>query len=92
MNPLLPAAALILVAAITPGPNNLVVMHAAAQRGLRAALPPITGIVLGSLALYAVALAGGAKEPRVERSVVGHHRSAYSARLFPATDLVLLPG
>jgi threonine/homoserine/homoserine lactone efflux protein len=45
----LPAAAgLLTVAAITPGPNNLVVMHAGAVR-LRDALPAVGGIVCGGL-------------------------------------------
>ncbi|MEM6465140.1 MAG: LysE family transporter [Pseudomonadota bacterium] len=43
-------AFILFAAAITPGPNNLVVMDAA-RRGLRATIAPITGIVLGTLAL-----------------------------------------
>lgn len=42
--------AILFAAAITPGPNNLVVMDAA-RRGLRAALAPISGTVLGTLGL-----------------------------------------
>ncbi|HET9451618.1 MAG TPA: LysE family transporter [Aggregicoccus sp.] len=47
--------------ALTPGPNNLVVLRAGARAGWRDALPAIAGIVLGGLALLAVvALGGGA--------------------------------
>jgi threonine/homoserine/homoserine lactone efflux protein len=60
---------LVLVAAITPGPNNFVVLRAAARAGLAAALPAIAGIVAGSLALLAVVGAGAgavfAAEPRL---------------------------
>ena len=44
---------LLCVAAITPGPNNLVVLRASSQGGIRAALPAIAGIVLGGLLLLA---------------------------------------
>ncbi|MEO1537952.1 MAG: LysE family translocator [Pseudomonadota bacterium] len=44
-------AAVLFAAAITPGPNNLVVMSAAARDGLRGTIAPIAGIVLGTLAL-----------------------------------------
>ncbi|MCI0674064.1 MAG: LysE family transporter [Myxococcaceae bacterium] len=53
-------AGLVAVGAVTPGPNNLVVMRAAARSGLAGALPAILGIVLGGLALLAVVAAGGA--------------------------------
>ncbi len=57
----LAAAALLGVAAITPGPNNLVVLHAAGQAGLRGALPAIAGIVAGGeLLLALMALGAGA--------------------------------
>jgi threonine/homoserine/homoserine lactone efflux protein len=55
---LLGAAGLIAAATLTPGPNNLVVMRAAARGGVRGALPAIAGVVLGSLALLAVVAAG----------------------------------
>lgn len=51
-------AAIVAVGAITPGPNNLVVMRAAARGGFPAALPAMAGVVLGSLALLAAAVAG----------------------------------
>ena len=61
MDPLLAACGLLLVAAITPGPNNLVVLRAAGRAGVRGALPAIAGIVGGGLLLLAVtALGAGA--------------------------------
>ncbi|EIL92714.1 LysE family transporter [Rhodanobacter fulvus Jip2] len=58
MNHLFALAGLLGVAAITPGPNNLVVLRAAAQAGLRGALPAIAGVVLGGLLLLAVIALG----------------------------------
>ncbi len=55
---LLAIAALVLVTAITPGPNNLVVMRKASRAGLIAALPSVLGVVCGSVALLAVVAAG----------------------------------
>lgn len=46
-------AAVLFAAAITPGPNNLVVM-ASANHSLRAAFAPILGVVLGTLILVFV--------------------------------------
>ncbi|MEM0947225.1 MAG: LysE family translocator [Pseudomonadota bacterium] len=46
-------AFILFAAAITPGPNNFVVMDTA-RRGLYAAVAPITGIVLGTLVLILV--------------------------------------
>src|SRR4051794_12356874 len=40
------------------GPNNFIVLRAAAAGGVRGALPAIAGIVLGSVALAGTALAG----------------------------------
>lgn len=54
----LAAAALLGVAAITPGPNNLVVLRAAGQAGLRGAMPAIAGIVVGGLLLLALMVLG----------------------------------
>jgi threonine/homoserine/homoserine lactone efflux protein len=51
------AAALLAVAAITPGPNNLIVMAAARRGGWVVALRSILGVVLGSLALLLICLA-----------------------------------
>lgn len=52
-------AGMVAVGAITPGPNNLVVMRAAAREGLVGALPAVAGVVLGSVALLTTALVGG---------------------------------
>lgn len=51
-------AALLTVAAITPGPNNLIIMAAARRGGWLVALRSIVGVVLGSLALLLVWLLG----------------------------------
>lgn len=51
-------AGLIAVAAATPGPNNLLVMQRTAQSGWPAALPAITGILLGSLTMFMLTAAG----------------------------------
>jgi threonine/homoserine/homoserine lactone efflux protein len=58
MDALIGAAGAIAAAALTPGPNNFVVMRTAARGGLAAALPAIAGVVLGSLALLALVVAG----------------------------------
>jgi threonine/homoserine/homoserine lactone efflux protein len=58
MNSLFAIAAMLCIAAITPGPNNLVVMRTAARSGFGAALPATAGIVLGGVALLAMAVAG----------------------------------
>ena len=57
-DPLLAVAGFITVAAITPGPNNFIVMAAAARGGFGAALPAIAGVVIGSLGLLALVWAG----------------------------------
>ena len=55
-----PVSVVLLLAAgtLSPGPNNFIVMRAAARGGFAAALPAIGAILLGSVAL--LALAGGA--------------------------------
>lgn len=58
MDHLLPLAGLLGVAAITPGPNNLMVLRAAGHAGLRAAIPVIAGVVLGGQLLLALLAAG----------------------------------
>jgi threonine/homoserine/homoserine lactone efflux protein len=60
MENLLAVAGLVSVGAITPGPNNLIVLRTAARAGLAGALPAVAGIVLGSLGLLLLAAAGGA--------------------------------
>lgn len=67
MSALIAVTGLLTVAAITPGPNNLMVLRAAARGGVFAAVPAISGILLGGLALLLLALAGAAfaSEPRL---------------------------
>ena len=70
MNALIPIAGLVVVAAMTPGPNNLVVLRAAARSGMVAAIPAIAGIVTGGLALVGLVAAGAgaalSAEPRLQ--------------------------
>jgi Putative threonine efflux protein len=58
MDRLLALCGLLCVAAITPGPNNLVVLRAAGRAGVRGAMPAILGVVLGGLSLLAVMMLG----------------------------------
>lgn len=58
MASLLSIGGLLLVAAITPGPNNLVVLRIAARKGWHGALPAIAGIVAGGLALLVLVTTG----------------------------------
>ncbi len=58
MQALIGVAGTIAVAAITPGPNNLVVMRVAARAGVAGALPAIIAILLGSFALLTVVATG----------------------------------
>ncbi|HEY1588676.1 MAG TPA: LysE family transporter, partial [Rhodanobacter sp.] len=58
MDRLITLAGLLCMAAITPGPNNLVVLREAGRSGIRGALPAIAGIVLGGLLLLAVMALG----------------------------------
>src|ERR1700688_931387 len=58
MEALIGAAGAIAAAALTPGPNNFVVMRTAARGGIAAALPAIGGVVLGSLLLLGVVVGG----------------------------------
>lgn len=60
MDPFIAVTGFIVVAVITPGPNNFIVMAAAGRGGFVAALPPMAGVVGGSVALLAVAWAGAA--------------------------------
>jgi threonine/homoserine/homoserine lactone efflux protein len=57
---LLAMTGVVLVAAITPGPNNVAVMRAASGAGPRGAASAIVAILLGTLALFATAWLGGA--------------------------------
>lgn len=58
MHDLTAIAGLLLAAALTPGPNNLVVLREAGRGGVRGALPAIGGMVLGGLVLLGVIAAG----------------------------------
>lgn len=58
MTSLFSTGLLLLIAAITPGPNNLVVMRAAAHNGWKAALPTVAGVVAGGLVLLLVVVSG----------------------------------
>lgn len=58
LNALTAACGVLLVAAITPGPNNLIVLRVTASGGLPAAWPAIAGIVLGGLAMLGIVVAG----------------------------------
>lgn len=58
MHDLIAIAGLLLVATITPGPNNLVVLREAGRDGISGALPSIAAIVLGGLSLFVMTAAG----------------------------------
>ena len=53
-----PVTGVLVAAAITPGPNNFMVMEASARGGLAAARNVVLGVVLGSLLLLALIAAG----------------------------------
>jgi len=55
---LLPLAGILVAAAITPGPNNFIVMEAGARGGLVSAGRATLGVILGSVLLLALILAG----------------------------------
>ncbi len=54
MSSILAVVSIITVTAITPGPNNFIVMAAASRGGLTSVLPTIAGVVGGSLFLLAI--------------------------------------
>ncbi|MFI4988318.1 MAG: LysE family translocator [Alphaproteobacteria bacterium] len=74
MKALFAVAVLVTVAAITPGPNNFIVMAAAARGGGAAAIPAIAGVVTGSLALLVLVWTGAGAvfdgEPRLRSALV----------------------
>jgi threonine/homoserine/homoserine lactone efflux protein len=49
---------LLIVAAVTPGPNNFIVMERGLRTGFRGSLPPVAGIVAGSQLLLVVVWSG----------------------------------
>lgn len=84
MHDLLAPAGLLLAAAITPGPNNLVVLREAGRGGVRGAIGATGGIVLGGLVLLAVAGAGAGALLATHatlRVVLGAAGAAYMAWL-----------
>jgi threonine/homoserine/homoserine lactone efflux protein len=58
MTALLPVIGVLIAAAITPGPNNFLVLEAGARRGALAAGRAIAGVVIGSLLLLALVWTG----------------------------------
>jgi threonine/homoserine/homoserine lactone efflux protein len=58
MHELLAPAGLLFAAAITPGPNNLLVLRESGRAGMRGAAGAIGGVVLGGLVLFALVAAG----------------------------------
>ena len=54
----MPLAGVLVAAAITPGPNNFIVMEAGARGGLVSAGRAALGVILGSVLLLALILAG----------------------------------
>lgn len=57
MNAVAGVAGLVAIAAVTPGPNNFIVLRAASRVGIRGTWPAIAGVVLGGLLVLAAALA-----------------------------------
>ena len=49
---------LLFTAAITPGPNNLLMLRIGLEEGVRAVLAPATGVVLGGIAMLLGSYAG----------------------------------
>lgn len=70
---LLQAAVLIFAAAITPGPNNVIVMNAGARGGLAGGCQAVAGVIVGSLLLLALSTGGVAAlivgEPRAHQAL-----------------------
>ena len=58
MTSFLAVLTLVAVAAITPGPNNFIVMSASLRGGVAAALPAIAGVIAGSIALLVLVWVG----------------------------------
>ncbi len=58
MDALIAVAGVVTVTAMTPGPNNFVVMRAAVHSGFAGALPAIVGIVAGGLTMLLVVALG----------------------------------
>lgn len=54
----LAVAGFVTVAAVTPGPNNLILLGASAEGGFRAALAPMGGVLAGTLGLLVLSDVG----------------------------------
>ncbi|WP_282607941.1 LysE family translocator [Pelagibius sp. Alg239-R121] len=74
METLIAVAGLITVAAITPGPNNFIVLERTVRGGFRAGLPAIAGVMAGTqLLLLLIWLGAGAlfaEEPRLRDALM----------------------
>ena len=58
MTSIFAVASIVTIAAITPGPNNFIVMSAATRGGVATALPAIAGVIGGSIILLALVWTG----------------------------------
>jgi len=58
MPSILPIASLLLLAAIMPGPNNIVMVRTGSLGGIRAVLSAMTGVVLGGIVVLMLTAAG----------------------------------
>lgn len=58
MNELIWIAGVVALGAVSPGPNNLIVMESGMQRGILRTLPTIGGVVVGTLVQVAIVIAG----------------------------------
>jgi len=83
MTALLGIVGMVAVAAVTPGPNNLIVLRTASRLGVARTLPAIVGVVLGGLAVLVVAavVTGPALEAPGIRRAAGLVGCAYLAWL-----------
>ena len=93
MDALIAAAGILLVGAITPGPNNFVMMTAGARAGIAGAFPALAGIILGTLAMTAIVVFGAgaafAAEPRLRTAITAAgclYLAWLGLRLFAASD------
>lgn len=73
MEALIGVAGFVFVAAVTPGPNNFVVMREAVRSGFVGAFPAVGGVVAGTLTLLGITASGVgavfAAEPRLRTAV-----------------------
>ncbi|MCE2522308.1 MAG: LysE family translocator [Rhodobacteraceae bacterium] len=61
MTSFLAVLTIVTIAAITPGPNNFIVMSASLRGGVAAALPALAGVIAGSISLLVLVWAGAGK-------------------------------